>query len=238
MSCMRFAFGAISAAGLGVSLAMTAISAADDAGGPATLDGSTARPVSGSDKPPIIDNRGSTEGSTGATAATAGSRPSATSGEGYTWRSEKRKLHKPQGHRRLDPKRPFVQAPGFQIMADGTSVVSLAMSQPVSVVESRVGKRFEYRLDTAQVGVDNNLNPLVTGHFPTPLLRAALRREKGGVVLVLHLRENLAPKHVVRAGPAGAVLEVTLPKPMRTFAPPASATSSRERKPLDSKRSQ
>lgn len=128
---------------------------------------------------------------------------------------------------RLDPKRPLVLAPSFQIMADGTSVVSLAISKPVSIVERRAGKRFEYRLDGAQVGVDNNLNPLVTGHFPTPLLRAALRREKGGVVLVLHLRENVAPRHVVRAGPAGSVLEVTLPKPIRSLATAATATSSR-----------
>lgn len=117
-------------------------------------------------------------------------------------------------------------------MADGTSVVSLTISRAVAVVERRAGRRLEYRLDTAQVGVDNNLNPLVTGHFPTPLLRASLRREKGGVVLVLQLREHAAPHYVVRTGPAGFVLEITLPKPTRPLSTPVRAeTGAREQDP-------
>jgi hypothetical protein len=231
---MRFAgSAALSAVVLGASLLTTWLCEAAETGGPNTTDGATPRRAS----PPSTQASGSGESaeiSTSASPTVLESRPSATPSEGYTWRSAKL-THKQQRHRaRLDPKRPLVQAPSFQIRGDGTSVVSLAISRPVSVVESRAGRRIEYRLDTAQVGVENNLNPLITGHFPTPLLRVVLRRDKGGVILVLHLRETTEAAHVVRAGPAGAVLEVTLPKPTRSFPPPTSAeASTREQKPLD-----
>lgn len=131
---------------------------------------------------------------------------------GYSW---SKKAHPRSGKRpaHVDPKRPLVQAPNFLIRADGTSVVSLALSRTLPVSQRTAGHRVEYLLKGAQVGIENNLNPLVTEHFVTPLVRAVLRRDKAGLVLVLQLREDVRPVYAVHESPTGsATLEITLPK--------------------------
>ncbi|HMA93720.1 MAG TPA: hypothetical protein VKP30_13605 [Polyangiaceae bacterium] len=133
---------------------------------------------------------------------------------GYSW-SKKGKGDARTGKRReaIDPNRPLVQAPSFQVRSDGTSLLTLTVSRPLPVVQKVAARRVEYLLKGAQVGIENNLNPLVTEHFATPLVRAKLRRDRAGLILVLELRENVQPVYVMREGVAGtATLAITLPQ--------------------------
>jgi hypothetical protein len=142
-------------------------------------------------------------------------------GGGYSWTD---KGGRPKKHKKattIDPSRPLAQAPSFAMRADGSSVVTLALSQTTQVTRVIDAGRVEYRLRDAQIGVSNNMNPLVTAHFSTPVERVVMRRLKDGVALSLELREQVRPLHQIRNGPAGgAVLEITLPKPSRTYAVP------------------
>jgi hypothetical protein len=165
---------------------------------------------------PSNDSSGTGEGSSTPPAPTAGAAKegadassSATTG-GYSWR-EKPVTHRPVPKFRIDPSRPLVQAPTFEMLADGRSRVTLAVSQKVVVERHDKGTTVTFALRTAQVGVANNLNPLVTKHFPSPLLRAQLRREKSQVSLQLELSSVVPITHAVREGPdGGMILVVTL----------------------------
>ncbi len=108
------------------------------------------------------------------------------------------------------------------MLADGTSRVSLLVTRTTAVTPQATGRRVSYFLKDAQVGVHNNTNPLVTLHFATPLSRVKLVREKTGATLVLELREDVKTAHLTRSGPGQSmVLEVSVPRPTQTYAPPA-----------------
>jgi hypothetical protein len=106
----------------------------------------------------------------------------------------------------------LVQAPNFELRSDGSSIVTLPISKSTDVTRTAKGSTFEYRLKDAQIGVHNNMNPLVTAHFKTPLERVVLRRAESGAALVLVLREPAQPLHQLRTiASGGALLEITLP---------------------------
>jgi hypothetical protein len=145
-------------------------------------------------------------------------------GGGYSWSDRKARPRKARGPAGIDPKRPLVEAPNFALRPDGSSVVTLLLSQPTQVIRAIQGSRFEYHLKAAQIGVSNNMNPLITAHFATPLERVELHRSKNDAILTLELRENVQPTHQIRSGPSGTtVLEVTLPKPSRDYLQPKSS---------------
>jgi len=149
-------------------------------------------------------------------------------GGGYSWTDKKSRPRKHKKLTTLDPSRPLVQAPNFAMRPDGSSVVSLAFSQTTQVTRVIGGDRVEYRVKDAQIGVYNNMNPLVTAHFATPVERVAMLRTKEGASLILDLRERIQPMHQVHNGPAGGmVLEITLPKPSRAYPPPQTQQPSR-----------
>lgn len=211
---MRLTVWAPSALVLGLNLAMPSLSRGQDSGS-AGSKAEQARPPNppgrGSESRQVPSSRTESERATARAPEPAASRSVSRHGDGGKSQKGERRRSK------VDPKRPLVQAPSFQLMDDGTTVVSLAISGSVAVSEKVSGKKLEYRIKSAQVGIANNLNPLVTAHFQTPLVRAALRRERDGIVLVMQLRENAAPKYVVRERPNGAVLEITLPRPTRAY---------------------
>jgi hypothetical protein len=137
---------------------------------------------------------------------------------GYSWSDKKVRPRRPKRAATVDPKRPLVEAPNFALRPDGSSVVTLLLSQATQVTRATQGSRFEYRLKAAQIGVSNNMNPLITDHFATPLERVVLHRSNNDAVLVLELRENVQPTHQIRSGPAGTtMLEVTLPRPSHGY---------------------
>ncbi|HEY5960038.1 MAG TPA: hypothetical protein VIV60_25975 [Polyangiaceae bacterium] len=156
-------------------------------------------------------------------------------GGGYSWSDKRQGSKHGRAFKRLDPLRPLLQAPNFELRPDGSSVVTLPISKSTEVTRITKGQLIEYQLKDAQVGVQNNLNPLITAHFNTPLDRIVLRRTDSGAALILVLREPAQPLHLVRnAATGGALLEVTLPRPTRAYAPAAvqpSARAPREPKP-------
>lgn len=143
-----------------------------------------------------------------ASSATGGA--SASPG-GYTW-GDKPATRRTSPRFRIDPERPLVQAPTFEMLADGRSRVTLAVSRNVAVERKDRGAVIVFTLPTAQVGVANNLNPLVTRHFASPLLRVQLRREKRSITLQLELGGVVPVTHAVRPGhDGGMLLVITLP---------------------------
>lgn len=192
---------------------------------PAQPISTTATPAA-TENPPGVD-------AVDSTTRASGKREESVGGAGYSWREKKHKSARTRVAARLDPNRPILQAPNFELRSDGTSVITLLMSKTTTVTRLVKALRVEYRLKGAQVGVSNNLNPLVTAHFASPLRKAVLQRRKDGVALVLWLRERIQPLHEIRVGPAGtAMIEVTLPPP-RTGQP---ATGSRNAEPAASRR--
>lgn len=87
----------------------------------------------------------------------------------------------------------WVTWPGFLLKEDGGSRIFLQTTQELTF---NVEKRHATILLTfpgASVFLSNNLNPLVTEHFNTPLNRAYLKRKKKTVELVLELRVIVDP---------------------------------------------
>ncbi len=142
--------------------------------------------------------------------AASSASPAATSG-GYTW-TAKKPVRRSTPVFRVDPSRPLVEAPSFEMLADGRSRVMLPVSARTDVGRREKKRRVTFVVERAQVGVANNLNPLVTTHFSTPLTRARLTRQKSSVSLELELRREVAVTHEVKANPDGSMLLiVTLP---------------------------
>jgi hypothetical protein len=162
-----------------------------------------------------------------ASAAPSGSaapKPPSVTG-GYSWSDKPRKgAHHVRHvwHRRIhfDPNAPIATFPGFRMLPGGKSEVWVNLSKSVNVQVRRAPGRVVYVLNGAQVTIRNNMHPLVTTYFDTPLARARLAPEKGAAELVLELREKVEPSYRVAAGPGGtSVLEVTLPAPKRNLVP-------------------
>jgi hypothetical protein len=238
-SCMRSLarISAIGIVGLGLGTSAPALgqkgasepAVAPSNAGPATGTTSAVPAGSSSDSPKTPTSASTrSENRTPGAASNNSDEPKAGGG-GYSWSDKKRRsAHKSVKSEALDPKRPLAQAPNFELRPDGSSVVTLLLSHPTEVTRTTAARRVEYRLNEAQIGVSNNTNPLVTAHFPTPLERVVLRRGKHFATLRLDLREDVQPTHQIRSGPAGSsMLEITLPKPTRTYATPTSKAQSK-----------
>ena len=151
---------------------------------------------------------------------TGGEKAQSANSAGYTWRDRPTRHRQHRKHYVIDPTKPLATAPSFRLLADGTSQVTLLISRQAAVTPRGNGKRVEYFIAGAQVGVANNTNPLVTTHFPTPLARTRLIRTKSGALLVLNLREQVQPAYDLRTGPGGTMLlTVRLPRPSRGYSP-------------------
>jgi hypothetical protein len=125
-----------------------------------------------------------------------------------------------------DPGLSNITFTGFRMLADGRALlfVELSAKVPVTVVKQKDG--VVYQLEGARVALKNNKNPLITSGFSSDLLSARLvvphasrskgkTRKKADVVmprvdLVLTLRSNVAPTHVMTERAGGAVLELTI----------------------------
>jgi len=141
--------------------------------------------------------------------------PSATGGGGYSWR-DKRPVHKAAIHRKkqkVDPSRPQAKGPEFALSTDGTSHISVQLSQRVEVTVTAHPNQYVYELPNTQVPVPNDTNPLVTSHFSTPVRNIKLVARGKNALLIVELRESTTPRHQLRALPGGmTVLEITMPK--------------------------
>lgn len=156
---------------------------------------------------------------TGASYGSGKTEPSGIAGKRVRKGAKAAKLNNP-----IDPNLPLAQAPSFELRADGTSLVTLIVSKPAEitrVVQKRAkgdSLSAQFELRHCQVGVRNNMNPLVTAHFQTPLTRVVLRRSKAGATLRLDFREKVEITQVTKAGPNGTVLvQIVVPKATRTY---------------------
>jgi len=161
--------------------------------------------------------QGQTQSTAASTTLSGGPQPipSATGGGGYSWR-DKRPARKALVHRqkqKVDPSRPQAKGPEFALSTDGTSRISVQLSQRVEVTVTAQPNQYVYELPNTQVPVPNDTNPLVTSHFSTPVKNIKLVARGKNAQLIVELRESTTPQHQVRALPGGiAVLEITIPK--------------------------
>ncbi|HMR08188.1 MAG TPA: hypothetical protein PKA88_20545 [Polyangiaceae bacterium] len=143
--------------------------------------------------------------------------PSVTGG--YSWSDKKPRTRRWVRRRKIDPNAAIATYPGFLMFPDGTSQVWVYVNKKVPVVVSAAAGRVTYILTGADIAVYNNMHPLVTEYFDTPMRSARLRRDKNGAQLVLDLREATGtPSHKIEDGPGGTmVLRIQLPKAQKRY---------------------
>lgn len=136
----------------------------------------------------------------------------------------KRSVSRPKVRKAIDPSRPVAHAPNFEMKADGSSTVTVQLSQAVPVEPWAAKSRhpsprvLEFLIKGAQIGVRNNTNPLVTEHFQTPLQQVVLKPDGHNARLTLVFREDVTVKPVLVAGLGGSVVvQFTIPKATRSY---------------------
>ena len=116
----------------------------------------------------------------------------------------------------MNPNLTQAKGPEFALVSDGTSRITVQLSRKVEVLARGSQRRYIYELPNVQVAVANDMNPLITTHFATPLQNARLITQKEGARLVIDLREPVTPQYSVKdATGGGTILEVVLPKSLR-----------------------
>jgi hypothetical protein len=192
-----------------------------------TAGPSAAAPVTLSSSGPATTDTANTMGSkTGAEASGPdGAKPESNSGgaeAGYTWRDKHKGKHRKLHSTKVNPDLTQAKGPEFAIVPDGSSRITVQLSRKVDVVAQGNRRRFTYDLPNVQVAVANDMNPLITTHFSTPLQNARLIPQKKGARLVVDLRESVTPAYSIRNGSGGgAILEVVLPKSLAKTSTPA-----------------
>jgi hypothetical protein len=94
--------------------------------------------------------------------------------------------------------------PGFMMERDGGSCFFVQTSQHVEVATSKSEGRLELVLRNTRVHLRNNLRPLETQFFDTPVTRATVQR-KGpkDTVMVFEMREDSTPTVTQEKGKDG-----------------------------------
>ena len=85
----------------------------------------------------------------------------------------------------------WVTWPGFTMREDGGSRIFLQTTVAVDYVvekKKKNKKRIVIKLKDARVHLSNNRNPLITTHFNTPIKRAALKKRKKSLDLIIELK--------------------------------------------------
>lgn len=132
---------------------------------------------------------------------------------GYSWSEKPAPKHKKRKMSAPRADAPLVTYPGFQMLSAGASQLWVAVTRPVEVRRERKGRVLTFVLEGADVGTENNTNPLITTHFDTPMESARLVRNKDGARLTIWLREKVEPTHRIVPGPRGTIqLLVDFPK--------------------------
>ncbi len=136
---------------------------------------------------------------------------------GYTWTDPPRK--RSWRRARIDPNWAIATFPGFRMLPDGSSEVSVWLSKKVKVDIHKQERSVTLVLSDTYVRWRNNTYPLITTHFNTPLGSARLKRGKHGeTLLIIQLRETADVKSRLEVGPRGtAILKVAIPRPRQVF---------------------
>ena len=107
---------------------------------------------------------------------------------------------------------PVVNYPGFEVVRDGSSVVSIQVRGPVQVTEQRVEGRIVYSLTGVAVPERVNRLPLVTQYFATQVTSVTVEQTTGGANLVLELREPATSTFSLKQNEAGTLLTIVVPR--------------------------
>lgn len=168
------------------------------------------------DAPPKAEASGDKAGAGKASGdkASEDAKPSRTGG--YSWTDKPRRQYRPV---KIDPKWAIATFPGFRMLQDGSSEVSVWLSKKVGVEVRKSERSVTLVLSDTYVRWTTNTYPLITTHFNTPLSSARLKRgKKGQTLLVLDLREAADVKSRLEVGPRGtSILRVSIPAPCQEF---------------------
>ncbi len=127
---------------------------------------------------------------------------------------------------------PIVTYPGFEVLPDGRSVVSVTMRGNVPVSQQSGQGRVVFALSGVSVPDKVNRLPLLTQHFPTQISAITVEQATGGANLVIELREPSQPSFKVSQLDNTTMLTVVFPKSEQwssktgPAAPPAAAADS------------
>ena len=111
---------------------------------------------------------------------------------------------------------PLLTYPGFEVMSDGRSVVTVTVRGPVTVTEQKAEGRLVYILGGVSVPEKVNRLPLLTQHFPTQVSSVTVEQIAGGAQLVIDLREPSKATHrVSQTEGGGSLVTISLPRSER-----------------------
>jgi hypothetical protein len=107
---------------------------------------------------------------------------------------------------------PVVNYPAFEVLRDGSSVVSIQVRGPVQVTEQKVEGRIVYALSGITVPEKVNRLPLVTQYFPTQVTSVMIEQTPTGANVVIDLREPATSTFATRRNEAGTLVSITVPR--------------------------
>ncbi len=147
----------------------------------------------------------------------ASAEPSVRPATGYGWSDHKSRgaahPHRHVRHHAVKRAGPVATMPGFELLGDGGSRFFVQLTQQVPVESHKAKGKLTYVLKGAHVDRRNNLNPLVTVHFNTPVTRARLVPAGKNLNFVLELRADVTPTYKVVPGKDGtSLLVIDFPK--------------------------
>ncbi len=105
----------------------------------------------------------------------------------------------------------YVTWPGFQVTKAGSEIF-LQISGPVIPMRKDRGRKIFITLDKTRVPFKNNLRPVITKHFKTPVSKFRLRKLRGDKLrLEIRLRYKTTARHVTRSKGQYTYLVVSFP---------------------------
>jgi len=113
---------------------------------------------------------------------------------------------------------------GFHSFDDGSSLVFVELTRPVTVEERKLKGAVVYTLENTKVPVRNNRNPLMTVDFSSIVRRALIAQRKKSVEITIFLKADAELEHRIVQRGGAAVLEIRLPKTPPTPPPTGPAT--------------
>jgi hypothetical protein len=131
-----------------------------------------------------------------------------------------------------------VNYPSFEVLRDGTSVVSVQVRGPVQVTEQKAEGRIIYVLNGVAVPEKVNRLPMLTQHFPTQVTSITVEQTTGaGANVVIDLREPSTSTFKLVKNEAGTMITIALPRSAKYGSTDRSGDPGSFERPSDAARS-